>query len=189
MSPSWQDIEVPTYIVEHIKSSNDLLFLDRLLNIFVFKTAPKIKFTYECLNCGKTYRPERNSEMLHGCHHCGFLHVICHRVCPNGDRYIYLESNFSYNKISNIIKTMAVNYINFYDKNPGCIIDCGFNQDDNNKYSTYSEFKEGEKICGVSPRINLIKSAILCPYLWKDKFKKEIVHIMWGIANEYRDRI
>lgn len=182
--PTWEDMGVPLELVNSIKTLPPCYLLDSLVYQLVYRHNRKPVFSFQCMRCSAIHRPERSSEDITECEQCGNTTLRCSgtmrwsREVPS-----YSRKNGS-GSLESLITKMYDNYDDYFvftGRHKGSFrdwLDCGWNT---HNFNLYAQFIGGEKVETTSPRLCIIKAAILCPYLWDTKFD-------WN-GNENQDTI
>lgn len=162
--PTWADVYVPQVLVNSIKTMPPCYLLDSLVHQLIYRNQRRATYIYHCGVCGYPFRPERNSEEISGCLSCNSAQVsattqmrFSKEVLPYSKRTRLLPD---------VLDNWKTRYIHYFRAHPGYIwLDCGWEE-----FNVYAQLRGGERIIDTSPRLCLIKAAILCPYLWDGEF-------------------
>lgn len=161
MKPTWEDVGVPLTVVNSIKRLPACYFLDSLVYQLVYRNKRRATYIYYCDNCGKGYKPDRASEEITDCVECGCKKMRCAGTWRWGKDIPHYSRSF-YN-LNYLISAMQSNYHYYHAKT--IELDCGWKTT-----KLYCQFSDGELATSLSPRICLIKAAILSPFLWDMSF-------------------
>ena len=162
--PSWADVSIPQSIVYSVNELPPCYFMDSLVHQLVYRHKRKPQFTYTCQRCGFAYRPEQSSEEIACCQRCSSMLL---RVVSNWrwGKEVPCYSRKNTHKLQGIIGAMRDLYITYFGTPAATIINCGWEDD----YG-YCQFSGGDKVYDRSVRMCIVKSAVLCPYIWDMSF-------------------
>jgi DNA-directed RNA polymerase subunit RPC12/RpoP len=166
MYPTWSDVGVPQQLVDYIKELPPGGFLDSLVHQFVYRGTRRPSYLYRCARCGYKYRPERALEEIACCPQCqNTLLTRSSRVSWFREVNYYSRSDHRIPTIINIVYNSYRYY--FGEWITSVVEDCGWNEEDD---LVHFKFFGGERFEDVSPKMCLLKAAVLCPYLWDTTF-------------------
>lgn len=162
--PTWGDVKIPIVLVDFIKGTKPCYFLDSLVHQFVFRNKRKAYYTYLCSRCGYAHRPERALEEIACCPNCNSVDIHGSPQLRWSKEIPRYSRSLNYNPTS-ICLTMAHNYTTHFRRSDDSGFTCGW------KYGTpYAQFPGGDMAFDNSPRLSIIKAAVLAPYLWDMSF-------------------
>lgn len=168
--PTWQDVAIPLTLVNSIKGLRECYALDAMVYQLVVHARRKPALSYHCLHCNFINKPDRNSEDVFDCASCGnrtFKVSAKWRWRKDIPYYCRFAPIPIHQEVISFLEIMTENYTKYFSGQPECIVDCGW---DTKTTSVYAQFLGGEKVVEQSPRLCLVKAALLCPYLWDAKF-------------------
>jgi DNA-directed RNA polymerase subunit RPC12/RpoP len=173
--PTWQEVGIPAILIDSIKQMKPCFLLDSLVHQIVFHNVKKLKLLYICMNCGKQYEPERNSEDISECESCGHRGICATQSLRFTKEKIpsYSRSNFC--SLFDIIRIMDENYSQYFRVNKKTSLDWDWE----GQYKV--QFLGGDVAHATAPRVAVVKASLLCPYLW-DSFYN------WN-TNSHRDAL
>lgn len=173
--PTWEEVNVPSGLVDYIRHSLVSRFLDLLIHQIVIRNRRRPVRIYTCNECGYAHIPDRSTEEISSCVECSnwemssvadlkFTKSVPHYSSKAIDLAIVfssLEKNFQY----------------YFEESSEDLIQCGW--DDS---MTYCQFLGGERVSTPNTRLSVLKAAVLCPYLWDFRFdwrskKDEIIDV------------
>ena len=160
--PTWSDVGVPVVMADSIKAMKPCFLLDSLVYQVVFHNIKRMQLLYSCDVCSRTYVPERNSEEVVDCGFCGNRSIHATQSLRFDKEKIPSYSRTDYCSLFEIIRTMDENYSRYFKlRRQRNSLDWDW---ENRQYKI--QFLGGEAACGSTPRITVVKAALLCPYLW-----------------------
>lgn len=158
--PSWDDVGIPAFVVNCIKDMPASGTLDVLIHQMVFRHRRKPQFTYWCDGCTFRYIPQRQHEEYAACGNCGGQKLRCEATMRFPPDTVPGYSR-SYTRFNSLLRQMSDNHIITFGDPAERVIDCGWRDE-----MLYSRFEGGIEVEGDKPRLCLMKSALLVPYLW-----------------------
>lgn len=167
MFKTWNDVFVPEVLVQKIHSLGPGRIMDSLVHQIVFKKKRRPVKIYSCNKCGEIYIPNKSTEEISFCEQCSSWDMCC-RVDFKFSLPVPFYSNQSKQfDLEKIYIELQNAFIYYYKEKPTDqkFINCGWKEG-----IVYCKFLGGEECTGFDPRSCMIKSAILCPYLWDFSF-------------------
>lgn len=179
--PTWEEVGVPSLIVNSIKDASPCPLLDNLIYQLVFKNSRKPQLTFTCDNCGDQFRGKQHDNIAE-CVSCGSSLIHCNANLKFGKEIPQWTNHAKHSmmKISDLLSQMNSNHLLWMLARKKRInhpysVNCGWKND-----IPYCQFSGGDKVEDNSPRLCVIKAAIVCPWLWD---------IATDWREEYRDKI
>lgn len=157
--PSWDDVGVPALVLKCLKRLRQGPVLDDLLHCVVFRNRRRVYHTWECSCCGHAYTAIRQHEEYRECEACVSTLISCSTAiawAKNPPAHL----RFTLSQTANLVAQMSRNHLNEFGDS-GVVVDCGWGV-----RGVYCQFQGGDLVKDKSPRLALLRSAILCPYLW-----------------------
>ena len=170
--PSWHDVAMPLTLIESVKRLPPCYFLDSLVHQLVMGNKRKPQYTYTCDTCGCSHRPEKATDEVVHCPECDGQQMRC-AASWRFTKEIQPFSRSSYVSLAKLISSMRGNFICYFGEMPK-YMNCGWDVSG----GLYCQFQGGELVCDTTPRLCIVKAAILCPYLWNNSFndKTDTIH-------------
>lgn len=198
--PTWQDVGLSEYLINQIVKPDlgESRILDYLVYVKVFNFQIKLTYTAICKNCNNTKKLNRYHEEYSICEKCGKSTITCSVSWRFGKNNDYIEYTTREDGASLVIRQMMENYVTYFKESPPddflkseWLIDrrqvnvpkkrnpYGIWEDDKieDKYVSksskpiyFSRFCCGEECRGDNQNLTIIKSALMCPFIWDDCF-------------------
>lgn len=163
--PTWEELQIPFDLIYEIKKAQPCYFIDSLIHQMIFREKRKFFYSYECLQCSEIYPTEKESEEIGCCENCESRMLKTNKIEYKFSKKVVEFSRKPY-ELDSLFNMMQKNYLYYFNEAPKeNFFDCGWE----GPYP-YARFCNGEKIVDNNIRIVIIKSAILCPFLWDDRF-------------------
>lgn len=186
--PSWDDVGVPPYLVEHIRRVPAGRVLNALSASIVRHVGTRMSLSYHCEVCGHAYKPQRAAEEYSLCSQCQSMRIRCIRVLktatdkaqpqpqqrrnrPQGIQPYGMPRNHDPEDqdlededvgLESILKSMNDNYSKYFGvEEPGEFVKSTWNSG-----SWRVKFCGGEQVFERSVAVAHKRAAILCPFLW-----------------------
>lgn len=179
--PSWNDVNIPQFIVDNIRNNYSNHLINYLVLNRVFRFEIKPQYNYWCRNCDYRKQNVRAYEEYGTCENCGSQDFLsANPIWRMGkDR----ASNVNEGLVPRILHKMEENYKIYFNQKeiPDNFVEMqwlyGTTTEDvpeDEEKIIYSKakakFSHGEEIEAETQSQAVAKAAILCPFLWDELF-------------------
>jgi hypothetical protein len=164
--PTWQEIGVPEKVVKTIQELPYSTATDSLIHLIVFQNKQKIRYLYLCPDCGNNAEPRGNNEEVQVCEFCSKKNMLC------SVGYSFSKSFSRYSKIPLDVLKKIQDLL--FKKGKSGFPELGWQNN-----LCYCKMPGGDPVYDENPSIAIVKSSILCPWLWEDvEYYSEIINFL-----------
>lgn len=171
--PTWEEVNIPAIVPKTINTMQPSHSLDCLIHQLVFHYQKKVMPSYYCEDCGAVSSGKPNEEINY-CPNCSSKRVRCINSLKFDKKVPFYSRTEIF--LFEIIAKMAENFTLAFKTYTTKILDWEWH---NKLY--YVTFTGGDTGVGPSPKMAIIKAALLVPYLWD--FSKDWIN--GGQINKY----
>ena len=161
--PTWKSVGVPQVVANAVAALPASFGLDSLVYQFVYHNQKRVSLTYACNNCGHVYVPQRASEEVCQCGRCHSRQVRCVQSLKFGSKVPQYSRTGQH--LRDVMRQMCDNFQGYF----------GFPADRDIDWEWHGgmyhvAFAGGDTAHDPSPRMAVVRAAVLVPYLWDSGF-------------------
>lgn len=167
---TWNDVWLPLDMLSYIKNCNNTSMLENIVHLIIMRATPKLSYIYICQECSHVHQPERVNEEVSFCPNCQ-SYQISYQARVSGITPINQKKKEIFSsKMTGLINQVYLLHSSYFGINPDPedFFKCGFSPQ-----MYWAQFTNGDVGESRSPKIAVMKAAILCPFVWDLNFEFE----------------